>query len=276
MKTANRKPQVWQGRHQEFCYQELEPYAEDIGTRPPVPQTLAVPAGPSPGEAQPTWPYPDTPGCCLLWPQPHVLTLCWVRSVTAPMGTCRVPALHPQLAVGPALAPEPSSLPFPQDAGRRKAPLEPAQGRDLQLASLHCRKTWRGGRDPPAKSPGDPLEAGGICPAALHPGCSSPTAPQRAPRILSLSGGSRRAEGRAEISHGKDGCSREKGGLTDYGQEPVKARDQFSPPWGEESGASAPQELICFLMRSWEFCCQQPATRLPSTAGMQHWVGTLG
>lgn len=111
------------------------------------------------------------------------LTLCWVRSVTAPTGTCRVPALHPQLAVGPALAPEPSSLPFPQDAGCRKAPLEPARGRDLQLASLHCRKTWRGGRDPPAKSPGDPLEAGGICPATLHPGCSSPTAPQRAPRI---------------------------------------------------------------------------------------------
>lgn len=59
--------------HQEFCYQELELYAEDIGTRPPVPQTLT---GPSPGEAQPTWPYPGIPGGCLLWSQPQILTLC--------------------------------------------------------------------------------------------------------------------------------------------------------------------------------------------------------
>lgn len=79
-----------------------------------------------------------------------------------------------------------------------------------------------------------------------------------------------------EISHGKDGCSWGKGGLRDYGQEPTKAKDQYFPPWGEESGASAPQELICFLMRSSEFCCQQPATRLPSSAGMQHQLGTPG
>lgn len=176
---------------------------------------------------------------------------------SAPTGGCRVSIGLRTLL--PAL---------PPDQGCRKAPPEPAQGRDLQSASLHCRKSRRGGRDPPAKSPGDPRRLGAPVLAALHPGCSSSTAPQRAPRILCPSGGSRRTEGRAELSHGEDSCSWEKGGLRDYGQEPIKARDQFSPPWEEESGAFAPHELICFLMRSWESCCQQPATRLPSTAGM--------
>lgn len=69
----NRKPQVRQGRerpaaHSEFC-------ARAAGTDPPVPQTVPVPVGLSPTL---------TPqGCCLLWPQPHVWSLCWVRSVTA-------------------------------------------------------------------------------------------------------------------------------------------------------------------------------------------------
>lgn len=93
----NRKLQVWQGwgTAGSTVHQELELYAGDIGSLPPVPQTLAVAADPSPGQAQPTWPYPDTPGGCLFWPQPHVLTLCWLRSLTAPRGTWRISALHP-------------------------------------------------------------------------------------------------------------------------------------------------------------------------------------
>lgn len=184
---------------------------------------------------------------------------------SAPIAGCRA-----------RISPRTVLLPLPPRCRCRKAPPEPAQGRDLQLASLHCRQSRKGGRDPPAKNPGDPLEAGGTC-----PGCSSSKvqqfhSPKEAPRILCPSGGSRRAEGRVKISHGKDGWSWEKGGLRDYGQEPIKAGDQFSPPWGEESGASAPQELVCFLMRSWECCCKQPATRLPSTVGMQCQLGTPG
>lgn len=144
----------------------------------------------------------------------------------------------------------------------------------MQLASLHCRKSTRG-FFLQQRTLGTPWRLGTPVLAALYPGCSSSTPPQRAPRILCPSGGSRRAEGRVEISHGKDGCSWEKGGLRDYGQEPIKARDQFSPPWGEESGASAPQELICFLMRAGSFVVNNQQHACPAPWGCNTSLGLL-
>lgn len=92
---------------------------------------------------------------------------------------------------------------------------------------MHCRTSKRRGREHPAKNSGGPLDAGGTC-AGCSPSSSS-TAPQRAARILS-------AGSRVEISHGKDSCSWEKGGLRDYGQEPSKLGINLLPPeerkWG--------------------------------------------
>lgn len=127
-------------------------------------------------------------GCCLLWPQPHVPSLCWVRSVTALVGARRVPALHPQLAIGPAFAPRPSSLPFPQDAGCRMAPPEPAQSGGLQPVPLCCRKSRGGGKTLHQRALGTPQGPGAGLPL---PGCS-PARPQQlhgpaAPRAPAVS-----------------------------------------------------------------------------------------
>lgn len=224
--------------HQEFCYWELEPCARDEATGPPVPQTLACGSVPGRGTAPPGLIL--TPqGCCLLQPQSHVPSLCWVMSVMALVGPRRVPALHPQLAEGPALAPGPSSLPFLQDAGCRMARPEPAQSGGLQSVSLHCRKSRGGVETLQQIALGTPRGPGTGLPLPSH----SPARAQQlhgpaAPWALAASswgrqgpacspcpaGGIRRAEGRAGISHSKDGCSEEKGGLRDYRGKQQKAR----------------------------------------------------
>lgn len=155
-KRGNRKPQVWQGcRAADGTLGVLLPGAvcQGCGRQPSCP--------PDPHSTCRSIPRRGTasPGliltlqrCCLLQPQPHVPSLCWVRSVTAPAGARRVPAVHPQLTVGPAFAQDPPPSPSPrmQDGPPRASTEWRSAASVLVLQEVQGR-----GRDPPAKSPGD-------------------------------------------------------------------------------------------------------------------------
>lgn len=156
-KRGNRKPQVWQGcRAADGTLGVLLPGAvcQGCGRQPSCP--------PDPHSTCRSIPRRGTasPGliltlqrCCLLQPQPHVPSLCWVRSVTAPAGARRVPAVHPQLTVGPAFAQDPPPSPSPR---MQDGPPEPAQSGGLQPASLCCRKCRGGGETLQQRALGTP------------------------------------------------------------------------------------------------------------------------